>query len=287
MLNNSFFTPFTLNISGYLKTFERPVIMGIFNLTPDSFFPGSRMNEKEILKTAEGMLEAGAEILDIGGQSTRPGAERISAEEEWSRIENTVVQISRSFPGAILSIDTFYSEVARRGVENGGHIINDVSAGKIDPEMYAAVARLKVPYVLMHMQGEPQHMQDSPHYDHLISDLILFFSGELHKLNAAGVHDVILDPGFGFGKLQSHNYEILRQWREFSILGCPVLAGMSRKKMIQRVTGTNAGDALNGTIAANTIALLNGASILRVHDVRAAAETRAIVGAYSVTSTLS
>lgn len=287
MLNNSSFRPFALRIGSELRHFEKPVVMGIFNLTPDSFFAGSRKSEKEILTAAETMLEEGAEIIDIGGQSTRPGAERIHSEEEWKRIENALIAIAKKFPQAIISIDTFYSEIAKRAVQNGAHIINDVSAGRIDQNMYATAGALKVPYVLMHMQGEPQNMQDAPHYENIINDLIYFFSGEIKKLSEHGVHDVLIDPGFGFGKSQEHNLEILRSLKEFSMLGMPLLAGMSRKKMIQRITETNVDNALNGTIAANTIALLNGASILRVHDVKAACDAVAVVKAYSVTSTLS
>lgn len=287
MLNNSSFQPFALRIGSQLRHFEKPVVMGIFNLTPDSFFAGSRKTEKEILQAAEIMLSDGAEIIDIGGQSTRPGAARIAMEEEWQRVEEALRSISKTFPQCIISIDTFYSEIAKRAVENGAHMVNDVSAGKIDEKMYATVGALKVPYVLMHMQGEPQNMQDSPHYENIINELVYFFSSEIKKLSEFGVYDVLIDPGFGFGKLQEHNLEILRSLREFSILGMPLLAGMSRKKMIQRITETNVDHALNGTIAANTIALLNGASILRVHDVKAACDAVAVVKAYSVTSTLS
>lgn len=287
MLNNSRFLPFTLRIGSELKHFEKPSVMGIFNLTPDSFFSGSRLSESEILKSAEKMILEGASFLDIGGQSTRPGAERIDAELEWQRIEKAIPAIAKAFPEIIISVDTFYSEVAKRAVESGAHIINDVSAGSIDEKMFEVVGKLKVPYVLMHMQGEPQTMQNSPVYQHVINELIVFFSDYLKRLSAHGVHDVIIDPGFGFGKNLNHNLEILRNINEFAMLGAPLLIGMSRKKMIQRITETDVDHALNGTIAANTIALLHGASILRVHDVKAAADAIAIVEAYSETSTLS
>ena len=255
--------------------------MGIMNITPDSFFDGSRMGEAYILKAAEQMLKDGADILDIGGQSTRPGAERVDANEEWKRIETIIPQLHREFPHAILSIDTFYASVAKRAIENGAAIVNDVSAGSIDERMYQTVAELKVPYILMHMKGDPQTMQQQANYNDVIGDLILFFSEEIKKLRALGIADIIIDPGFGFAKLQEHNFEILRNLKELQLLNCPILVGMSRKKMIQRVTQTDVENALNGTIAANTIALLNGASMLRVHDVKAASDARAIVMEYS------
>ncbi len=280
-MNKKSFVPFTIRIGGALKRFEMPVIMGIMNITPDSFFEGSRMGEGFILKAAEQMLLDGAEILDIGGQSTRPGAERVDANTEWQRVESVFKLISKEFPEAILSVDTFYADVARKAIDMGAHIINDVSAGSIDAQMYQTVANAKVPYILMHMKGNPQTMQEQASYSDVIGELILFFSEEIKKLKALGVADIIIDPGFGFGKLQEHNFEILRNLSELQLIHCPILAGMSRKKMIQRVTQTDVENALNGTIAANTIALLNGASLVRVHDVKAAKDARAIVMEYS------
>lgn len=279
-MNKKSFVPFTIRIGGDLIRFEKPAIMGIMNLTPDSFFEGSRLGEGYVLKAAEQMLKDGAEILDIGGQSTRPGAERIDADTEWERVETILPLLKREFPQTIISIDTFYSSVARRAVEAGAAIINDVSAGNIDGQMYQTVAELKVPYILMHMKGDPQTMQQHASYDDVVGDLILFFSEEIKKLRALGIADIIIDPGFGFAKLQDHNFEILRNLSELQLLHCPILVGMSRKKMIQRVTQTDVENALNGTIAANTIALLNGASMLRVHDVKAASDARAIVMEY-------
>jgi dihydropteroate synthase len=279
-LNKKSFVPFTIRIGGDLIRFEKPAIMGIMNLTPDSFFEGSRLGEGYVLKAAEQMLKDGAEILDIGGQSTRSGAERIDADTEWERVETILPLLKREFPQAIISIDTFHSSVARRAVEAGAAIINDVSAGNIDGQMYQTVAELKVPYILMHMKGDPQTMQQHASYDDVVGDLILFFSEEIKKLRALGIADIIIDPGFGFAKLQDHNFEILRNLSELQLLHCPILVGMSRKKMIQRVTQTDVENALNGTIAANTIALLNGASLLRVHDVKAASDARAIVMEY-------
>ncbi|MFY7708630.1 MAG: dihydropteroate synthase [Flavobacteriales bacterium] len=279
-MNKKSFDPFTLRIGGALKSFEQPAIMAIMNITPDSFFEGSRMGEAYILNAAEQMLKDGAQILDIGGQSTRPGAERVDAQTEWQRIEIVIGAVNKRFPEAIISVDTFYSSVAQNAVAEGAHIINDVSAGSIDDQMYTTVAALGVPYVLMHMKGDPQTMQSHAHYADVLGELILFFSQEIKKLRALGVKDILVDPGFGFAKQQEHNFEILKNLNELRLLQCPILVGMSRKKMIQRVTQTDVENALNGTIAANTIALLNGAALLRVHDVKAASDARAIVMEY-------
>lgn len=276
MIKNEF-SPFTLQVGGSLIKAEKPMIMGILNLTPDSFYTISRTNEEAIIERARLMINQGADILDIGGQSTRPGAERISAEEEWSRVEFGLTAIRKAFPEILISIDTFYGSVAEKAVQLGANIINDVSAGSIDPNMFEIAGRLQVPYVLMHMQGDPQSMQKSPQYDNVVQDVILFFSKKINELKKAGVKDILLDPGFGFGKSIEHNYTILSQLGEFKILECPLLIGISRKKMIQNATGTDAENALNGTVAANTIALLNGASILRVHDVHAAKDAISIV----------
>ena len=279
-MNKKSFDPFTLRIGGALKSFEQPAIMAIMNITPDSFFEGSRMGEAYILNAAEQMLKDGAQILDIGGQSTRPGAERVDAQTEWQRIEKVIGAVNKRFPEAIISVDTFYSSVAQNAVAEGAHIINDVSAGSIDNQMYTTVAALGVPYVLMHMKGDPQTMRSHAHYTDVLGELILFFSQEIKKLRALGVKDILVDPGFGFAKQQEHNFEILKNLNELRLLQCPILVGMSRKKMIQRVTQTDVENALNGTIAANTIALLNGAALLRVHDVKAASDARAIVMEY-------
>lgn len=276
MIKNEF-SPFTLQVGGKLISAEKPMIMGILNLTPDSFYTVSRTSEEAIIERARLMISEGADILDLGGQSTRPGAERISAEEEWSRVELGLVAIRKAFPEILISIDTFYASVAEKAVRQGANIINDVSAGSIDPGMFETAGRLRVPYVLMHMQGEPQSMQNSPSYSNVVQDIIFFFSQKINELRKAGVKDILLDPGFGFGKTIDHNYSILSKLEEFKILECPLLIGMSRKKMIQSATGTDAENALSGTIAANTIALLNGASILRVHDVQAAKDAISIV----------
>jgi dihydropteroate synthase len=271
------FSPFTLQVGGRLIQAEKPMIMGILNLTPDSFYTISRTNEEAIIERARQMINEGADILDIGGQSTRPGAERITEEEEWSRVETGLKAIRKAFPEILISIDTFYSSVAENAVEMGANILNDVSAGGIDPKMFEVAGKLGVPYVLMHMQGDPQSMQKSPVYDDVVQDITLFFSKKINELRRAGVKDILLDPGFGFGKTLEHNYEILKRLEEFKLLACPLLIGMSRKKMIQNATGNDAENSLNGTVAANTIALLNGASILRVHDVQAAKDAISIV----------
>lgn len=251
--------------------------MGILNVTPDSFHADSRVkNEKEVLQRAEKMLQDGATFLDIGGQSTRPGAERISAEEELQRVLPPIASIAKTFPECILSVDTFYSLVAQEAVQAGAAIVNDVSAGSIDKEMFSTVAKLAVPYVLMHMQGEPQTMHKNIEYNNVVAEVTYFFSEKIKELRSLGVNDIILDVGFGFGKKLEHNYSLLQHLQDFSMFGLPILAGLSRKKMIQTVTGQNAMNALNGTTAANMIALLNGANILRVHDVKEAMEAIAV-----------
>lgn len=271
------FTPFTLNLRGQLKTFDNPLVMGILNLTPDSFYTLSRLTEETIIERAGQMIADGADILDIGGQSTRPGAERISAEEELTRIEPAVHAIRKAFPDVIISIDTFYGRVAKRALELGADMINDVSAGSIDPEIIDVAADSGCPYVLMHMQGEPQMMQHNPQYTDVVNDVIYFFSEKIKLLRSKGIHDIVLDPGFGFGKTAAHNFELLAATYDLKLFELPVLIGVSRKKMIQHAISGTAEEALSGTIAANTIALLEGASILRVHDVKPAVDARSIV----------
>ncbi len=261
-----------------LKRFDRPLIMGVLNATPDSFFSGSRASQlDEALKAAEHMLNSGADILDIGGQSTRPGAEWISAEEERMRVIPVIDAVATRFPDAMISVDTFYAAIAADGVSAGAGIVNDVSAGGIDKDMFSTVARLRVPYVLMHMQGTPETMQQNPQYDDVVNDTLRMLSGKLQQLRKLGVADVWIDPGFGFGKTLEHNYQLLKRLNEFSVLDCAMLAGVSRKGMIWKLLGTSPDAALNGTSVVNTIALLNGASILRVHDVKEAREVMKIV----------
>ena len=265
----------TLNLRGRLQTLQNPLVMAIVNVTPDSFYAESRV-ATELLSRCQKMLEEGAVILDLGGQSTRPGASRISAKDELNRVLPAIQLIAREFPDAAISIDTFYAEVARAAVEHGACMINDISAGQLDVKMFDTVASLRVPYVLMHMQGVPETMQINPQYTDVMGEVTRFFSEKILKLRSLGVIDIILDPGFGFGKSLEHNYCLLHHFHEFGIFDLPLLAGLSRKGMIQKVVGRSADDALTGTIAANTIALMKGANILRVHDVKEASEAIAI-----------
>ncbi|MEZ4800202.1 MAG: dihydropteroate synthase [Flavobacteriales bacterium] len=271
------FKPFTILIDKTPRTFTKPVVMGILNITPDSFYDGPVNLKTDFLHRAESMLKEGAAIIDMGGQSTRPGAERLSVDEEWSRIAGKIEAIRKEFPESIVSIDTFYGTIAERAANEGAQIINDVSAGSIDPSIIQVASNLRLPYVLMHMQGEPQTMQNNPQYSDIIQEEILFLSEKINELTAQDVNDIIIDPGFGFGKTQEHNFELLQNLGALKILERPILVGVSRKKMIQRAIEKEAQEALNGTTAANTIAALKGASILRVHDVAAAADALAIV----------
>jgi dihydropteroate synthase len=264
----------TLNCAGRLVSLDRPKVMGILNITPDSFFAGSRMEGIDAaLKKAEAMLAAGADFLDVGGMSTRPGAEEVGEEEELNRVLPVVSAICERFPSALVSVDTVRATVARQAVEAGACMINDISAGRLDPDLYETVAALRAPYVLMHMQGTPRNMQKDPQYKNVVTEVLDFLIAELGKLRALGVHDVIVDPGFGFGKTLAHNYELLSNLRAFEILETPVLAGVSRKSMITRLLDVSPDEALNGTTALHMAALLNGAAILRAHDVREAVET--------------
>ena len=266
-------TATSLRIGGRLLDLSTPRVMGIVNATHDSFYGGSRQRTVDAaLRTVEQMVADGADMVDIGGQSTRPGAVRISADEEAQRVVPLVAAIHGRFPELIVSIDTFYGAVAREAVAAGAAIVNDISAWSIDPELFTAVAEMRVPYILMHMQGTPETMQANPTYTDVVNEVYAFFSHKLAALRQAGVADVILDPGFGFGKTLSHNYQLLARLAEFEPLGCTVLAGVSRKGMIYKLLETTPEDALNGTTVANTLALVNGARILRVHDVKAAAE---------------
>lgn len=272
---------FTLNCKGRLLVIKEPVVMGILNTTPDSFFAGSRLqHESDLLRRAEQMIADGAAILDIGGQSTRPGSSRVPEEEEKQRVIPAIDAIHRRFPEAVLSVDTFYSAVAGEAVAAGASIVNDVSGGTLDENLVSTVARLGVPYVLMHMQGNPQNMQERPHYENVTLDVFDALSFKLKTLLLAGINDVIVDPGFGFGKTIAHNFQLLRELHFFQQLQKPVLVGLSRKGTIYKTLGTTADKALNGTTVLHTIALLNGASILRVHDVKEAVEAITLYLAY-------
>ncbi len=273
---------FTLNCKGRLLVVEKPIVMGIINTTPDSFFPGSRNEGTEaILRKAEQMLKEGATILDIGGQSTRPGSEKLSAEVELKRVIEPIRAIHKNFPEAFISIDTFYSSVAKETIEAGASIINDISAGSMDAGMIETVATLKVPYVLMHMQGTPQTMQQDPQYKDITKEVLDFFIRKKDALHRAGITDIIIDPGFGFGKSIAHNFELLRNLFVFNMLDCPLLLGLSRKSTIYKTLGLTSAEALNGTTVLNTIGLMNRASILRVHDVKEAVEVIRLFDAYS------
>lgn len=263
----------TLNCRGRLLSLEKPLVMGILNVTPDSFFDGGQFTSLDaILLQTEKMLREGASIIDVGGMSSRPGAQLVDETEELKRVLPVVELIAKEFPETVISIDTVRSEVARLGVEAGARIVNDISAGRFDAKTYETVASLQIPYVLMHMQGEPQTMQSQPRYENVVREVLDFFIREISRLRQAGVTDIILDPGFGFGKTVEHNYQLLKNLHLFRITELPVLAGISRKSMICKVLGVTPDKALNGTTALHLVALQQGAKILRVHDVKEAVE---------------
>ena len=271
----------SLNIQSELKEWNQPIVMGILNLTPDSFYDGGRYNtEKDVLFQVEKMLNDGADIIDMGAFSSRPGASLISEEEEQQRLIPALEFIRREFEDTILSIDTYRSSIARQCLDLGAGIINDISGGTIDKKLIQVVAEYNVPYILMHMQSKPKDMQKSPSYNDVSREIYQWLGGKIEEVTRAGIKDVIIDPGFGFGKDLDHNYQLLKDLSYFQQLGKPILVGLSRKKMIQQLIEREADDALNGTTAAHTIALLNGASILRVHDVLEAKEAIRIVDFY-------
>jgi len=260
---------------------DEPLVMGIINTTPDSFFKNSRHSVvDDVLFTAERMLNDGAAILDIGGQSTRPGSQRVPVDEELSRVVPAVEALVKRFPEAILSIDTFYAKVAEHTIQAGATVINDVSAGSIDPELIPLVARLQVPYVLMHMQGDPQTMQQNPTYENVVLEVFDYLSFKIKELEALGIKDIIIDPGFGFGKTIQHNFQLLAHLSYFQQLSKPLLIGLSRKGTVYKTLEVKAEDSLNGTTVLNTISLLNGAHILRVHDVKEAVQAIKLHAAY-------
>lgn len=264
---------FTLNCKGKILVVDKPMVMGIINVTSDSFYEGSRQQTHEqIVAKATTMIGDGADIIDIGGQSTRPGSERISAQMELLRVLPAVETILKHFPDAIISVDTYYSSVALRSVLAGAVMINDISSGNMDADMIPTVAELQVPYICMHMKGYPELMQKNPSYENVTREVLDFFIQKTAECNLAGIKDVIIDPGFGFGKSSSHNFILLRELDVFRMLGKPILAGLSRKASIYKTLGINAGEALNGTTVLHTLALQNGANILRVHDVKEAKE---------------
>ena len=249
--------------------------MGIINLTPDSFYEGSRVptDKNSVLFEAAKKIKEGADFLDLGGYSTRPGAENISIEEEINRVIPAILEIKKSFPDTLISIDTFRSEVAKAGVEAGADLVNDISAGNLDPQMLPLIGQLGVPYIAMHSRGTPQTMQNETDYVDLISEVLSYFGNKVEQFAKFGIKDVIIDPGFGFAKTSAQNFELLRQLSSLKRLGLPILVGISRKSMIYKTLDISANEALNGTTALNMVALLQGAAILRVHDVKEAKET--------------
>jgi dihydropteroate synthase len=263
----------TINCKGQLIDLSIPKVMGILNVTPNSFYDGGKYNnESELLSQVEKMLIDGATFIDIGAYSSKPNAAFVSEEEELARIIPVVQLILKHFSQAVISIDTFRSEVAKVCIENGAALINDISAGNLDDAMFKVIAKYNVPYIMMHMRGTPQTMQSMTHYDDIVKEILFYFSEKVNKARGLGINDLIIDPGFGFAKTIDQNYEVLQKVALFKILELPLLVGISRKSMIHKVLDTNAKEALNGTTVLNTIALSKGANILRVHDVKEAVE---------------
>ena len=272
----------TINCNQNLVDLSSPKVMGILNITPDSFFDGGKYkNETEILSQVEKMLFEGATFIDVGAYSSKPGATHISENKELQRIVPVIKLLIKNFPDIIISVDTFRSSVARETINAGATIINDISGGKMDEKMFETVAGLKVPYILMHMLGTPQNMQLNPVYKDVTQEIISFFAEQIFKLHQLKLNDIIIDVGFGFGKTNNHNFEILKNLSLFKSLDAPILAGISRKSMLYKTLDISAQEALNATTSANTIALLNGANILRVHDVKEAVEAVKIVNQLS------
>jgi dihydropteroate synthase len=265
----------SLNLDGRIMNLSTPHIMGIINATPDSFYSGSRLSDPAAaVETAREMIKDGVHILDVGAVSSRPGAEEVSEQEELERLSPVLEALRNEFSEFPISVDTWRSGVSRRVRESFGiNMINDISAGHLDPEMFAAVAELGIPYIMMHMQGTPADMQEAPDYENLVDDLLQFFSERVHKLRKLGVNDIIIDPGFGFGKTLEQNYHLVRELHAFQIFELPLMVGLSRKSMIYKALDTDPEHALTGTSAAHMAVLIHGANLLRVHDVKAAAET--------------
>ncbi|MCF2592247.1 dihydropteroate synthase [Bacteroides caecigallinarum] len=263
-----------INVNGNLMDLTRPKVMGILNVTPDSFYAGSRkQSEEDILLRAREIIDEGGDIIDIGAYSSRPDAENISTEEEMSRLKNALTLLNREIPEAVISVDTFRADIAKMCVEEHGvAIINDISAGCMDDNMMPTAAKLGVPYIMTHMKGTPQDMQKNPEYENVVKEVIYYFSEKVQKMRDLGGKDIIIDPGFGFGKTLEHNYMLMNKLEELQIFELPVLVGISRKSMIYKLLDNSPEDALNGTTALNTISLMKGANILRVHDVKEACE---------------
>lgn len=272
---------FTLNCAGKLFTFTSPIVMGIINVTPDSFYPGSRKsNVEEVLEKAGQMVKEGASILDIGGQSTRPGSKQIGASAEAERVLPAIEILHKEFPGIIISVDTYHASVAKQAVYAGAGMVNDIYGGTYDEVMLTEVATLSVPYICMHIKGTPETMGKSPVYNNVTSDVLDYFKDRLNACKNAGIYDIIVDPGFGFGKTIAHNFEMLRNFSIFKMFEKPLLLGLSRKSTIYKTLGITANEALNGTTVLHTIGLLAGANILRVHDVKEACEAIRLVNEY-------
>jgi dihydropteroate synthase len=279
--DKSNYTMFTLNCKGRLLIIDSPIVMGIINITPDSFYSNSRqLNLHAAVLKAEQMIEDGATIIDIGGQSTRPGSNIVSAGEEIQRCIPVIESIKKAMPQSFISIDTYYAQVAKAAVEAGADIVNDISSGSMDSNMLKTVAQLHVPYVSMHMQGTPQNMQQNPTYENITREVLDYFIQKTEECRVAGINDIIVDPGFGFGKTIEQNFKLLKELNVLQILQKPLLAGISRKSMIYKLLQSSPEQALNGTTALNTLCLINGAHILRVHDVKEAIETIQLVKQY-------
>jgi len=276
---------FTLNCKGKLLTIINPIVMGIINTTPDSFYTQSQQATIDaVVAKAIQMLQEGATILDIGGQTTKPGSQEVGVEEELNRVIPAIDQVIKAFPDAIISIDTYHAKVAQHAVEAGASIVNDVSGGMMDVTMLATVAQLNVPYICMHMKGTPQNMQQNPTYENVTKEVLEFFIERIETCRAGGINDVIVDPGFGFGKAIAHNFQLLKELAVFKMLQKPILLGVSRKSTIYKTLGISANEALNGTTVLNTIGIQNGANILRVHDVKEAMECVKLVEAMNNTN---
>ena len=272
----------SINCNGELISLSTPKVMGILNITPDSFYDGGRYKDtKSILIQVEAFIDQGATFIDIGAYSSRPGAAFVSEEEELKRITPVIDLILKSFPDCKISIDSFRSKVIQKCVEAGAVISNDISSGKLDPLMFETIAKLKVPYIMMHMKGTPQNMQKHTEYEDLVNDIYLYFSERINRANEHGIQDLILDPGFGFSKTLEQNYKVLNKLKVFKNLNYPILSGLSRKSMIYKTLESTSGEALNGTTALNMLALINGANILRVHDVKEAMECIKLFNMYS------
>lgn len=267
-----------LNCSGRLLDLSEPKVMGILNITDDSFYDGGRFTDgRKMLLHAEEMIKEGADIIDIGGQSTRPGSKRIDAKSETERVIPALSNLKKNFPETIFSVDTYHSSVAEAAINEGASIINDVSGGEFDSKMIEVVARYNIPYIVMHMQGTPEIMQVSPTYMNVTDEVMNYFSEKISALRSLGINDIIIDPGFGFGKTLEHNYTLLNNLQLFRMFELPILCGLSRKSMVGKLLNVSAEEALNGTTALNTIAIMKGANILRVHDVKEVVEVIKIV----------